>query len=110
MSDPATHAPATEARRTRARPVRGLIGVVVFLLAGEAVGRAGIVDASYLPPSSVVLMRLARLLTDGGFLQDVLATLLAWGSGLLIAIVVAVPAGLLLGSLPVVNTAFQVLV
>ncbi|HEV7933885.1 MAG TPA: ABC transporter permease [Actinomadura sp.] len=94
----------------RARFVRGLIGVLVLLLIGEAVGRAGIVDRSFLPPTSTVLARAAGLLADGGFLQDIAATLLAWGSGLLIAAVIAVPLGLALGSLPIVNSAVRVLI
>jgi NitT/TauT family transport system permease protein len=93
-----------------ARFGRGLIGVLVFLLIGEVIGRAGLVDRTFLPPSSTVLARAGELLTDGEFLQDIAATLLAWGSGLLLAAAIAVPAGLLLGSLPLVNSAAGVLV
>jgi NitT/TauT family transport system permease protein len=84
--------------------------VLVLLLIGEAVGRAGIVDRSFLPPTSAVLARAVRLLTDGGFLHDIAATLLAWGSGLLIAAVIAIPLGLALGSLPIVDSAARVLI
>jgi NitT/TauT family transport system permease protein len=87
-----------------------VIGVLVFLLIGEVIGRIGLVDRSYLPPASTVLARAARLLTDGGFLHDIGFTLRAWALGLLIAIVIAVPAGLVLGSLPFVNSAVRVLI
>jgi NitT/TauT family transport system permease protein len=98
-------------RRGAAGPlVRGLTGVLVLLLAGELAGRAGVVDQSYLPPSSTVLAHAGRLLVDGGFLRDVVFTLGGWSSGLVIAVVIAVPAGVLLGSLPVVDAAARVLV
>lgn len=90
--------------------VRGLTGVLVLLLIGEFFGRAGLVDQSYLPPSSTVLAHAGSLLTDGEFLRDVAFTLGGWSSGLFIAIVIAVPAGVLLGSLPVVDSAARVLV
>lgn len=94
----------------RRRLVRGVIGVLIFLLIGELIGRIGLVDRSYLPPSSTVLARAGGLVTDGGFLQDVGSTLAVWAVGLLIAIVIAVPSGLVLGSLPFVNSAVRVLI
>jgi NitT/TauT family transport system permease protein len=97
-------------RPRRGTFTRGLTGVLAFLLIGEVVGRAGIVDRAFLPPTSTVLGRALGLLTDGGFLQDIAATLLGWGSGLLIAAAIAVPLGLALGSLPFVNSAVRVLI
>jgi NitT/TauT family transport system permease protein len=97
-------------RERAARYARGLIGVLVFLLVGEVIGRAGLVDRTYLPPSSTVLVHIAELLTDGSFLRDIAFTLTGWASGLLIAMVIAIPAGLVLGSLPVVNSAVRMLV
>ncbi|WP_345358663.1 ABC transporter permease [Actinoallomurus liliacearum] len=112
-ASPGDTAPAGPSRQGRpgvARVVRGAIGVLVFLVLWEIIGRAGIVDRTFLPPSSDVLRRLVTLAGDGGFLQDVAATLAAWGSGLLIATLIAVPAGLLLGSVPGINSAVRVLV
>jgi NitT/TauT family transport system permease protein len=114
-----THPPARKpvvvrlsrkARRTAGPLVRGLAGVAVFLLAGEVVGRVGLVDPSYLPPTSTVLAHAGRLLTDGGFLRDIAFTLGGWSAGLLVATAIAVPAGVLFGSLPVVDSAARVLV
>jgi NitT/TauT family transport system permease protein len=90
--------------------VRGSVGIAVVLLAGEVLGRVGLVDQSFLPPSSTVLAHAGRLVTDGGFLRDVAFTLGGWSSGLLLAIVIAVPAGVLFGSVPVVDSAARVLV
>jgi NitT/TauT family transport system permease protein len=85
-------------RRVNPKITRGLVGVVVFLVAAEAVSRLGIVPAHILPPMSQVLLDTAGLLVDPTFLADVGATLTAWAIGLGIAIVVAVPLGLILGS------------
>jgi NitT/TauT family transport system permease protein len=94
----------------RVRLLRGGLGGLVLLLGGEVLGRAGLVDRGYLPPSSAVLARTAGLVADAGFRQDVAATLEVWAAGLLLALVIAVPAGLVLGGLPVVNSAVRVLV
>jgi NitT/TauT family transport system permease protein len=92
------------------RFARGLTGVLVFLLIGETVSRAGLVDSSYLPPPSTILARAVDLITDLSFLRDIAFTLTGWATGLLIAFVIAVPCGLLLGSLPVVNSAVRMLI
>lgn len=112
MNTPVTVVRPFRRLRTRGagRLLRGLAGVVVLLLLGELVGRAGLVDRAFLPPSSTVLAHVGRLVTDGGFLGDVGFTLGAWASGLLLASVIAVPAGVLFGSVPVVDSAARVLV
>ncbi|MBF6333001.1 ABC transporter permease [Nocardia transvalensis] len=96
--------------RTRQRLRRGLTGVVVLLAIAELLGRTGVVSPAVLPLASTVLDRAAGLLGNGRFLADLAATVAAWAIGLLIAVVVAVPAGLVLGSLPGVRTATMVIV
>lgn len=113
MTTSVSAGPRTEPRAGRSctvRALRGIGGVIIFLAIGEIVGRSGIVDRQFLPPSSQVLLRLAGLLTDGSFLGDVAATVMSFAEGLCIAFVIAFPAGLLLGSLPGVNSAVRVLV
>jgi NitT/TauT family transport system permease protein len=83
---------------SRTRLVRGMIGIAVVGLVLEAVTRAELVNPIYLPPASTVLLTSGRILLDAEFLSAVVATLQAWAIGLLIAIAVAVPLGLLLGS------------
>ncbi|WP_233358792.1 ABC transporter permease [Thermomonospora amylolytica] len=90
--------------------VRGATGVAALVAASELLGRAGIVHRDFFPPASAVLLRAAELATDPDFLTDLRITLTAWFLGLLIAIAVAVPAGVLLGSVPLVNTAVQAIV
>jgi NitT/TauT family transport system permease protein len=98
-------------RGTRAaRWVRGAAGLAVFLAAFEALGRAGIVDRSYLPPASAVLERAFSLLGRTDFLDALGATLATWALGLAVAAVAATAAGVLLGSLPGVNAAAAALV
>jgi len=89
---------------------RGVGGVAVFLLAAEAVGRAGVINRAVLPLASTVLARAAGLAVNGQFLADVAATIGAWALGLAIAVVVAVPAGVVLGSLPGVRAATRAMV
>ena len=90
--------------------VRGVCGVVVFLLAAEAFGRADVINRAVLPLASTVLARAAGLAVSGRFLADVAATIGAWALGLAIAVAVAVPAGVVLGSLPGVRAATRAMV
>lgn len=94
----------------RRRVLRGVIGILVFLVFGELIIRAGVLDRTDFPPPTSVFARAGDLLTEGGFLKDIGFTLAVWAGGMVFAIVVAVVAGLLLGSLPVVNSAVRVLV
>ncbi|HEX2314818.1 MAG TPA: ABC transporter permease subunit, partial [Thermomonospora sp.] len=93
-----------------ARWARGAVGVAALFAASELLGRAEIVDRSYLPPASSVVARAAELTGDTLFLQYVLDTLTAWAVGLGLATLLAVPLGLLLGSVPAVNTATRAIV
>lgn len=78
---------------------RRLIGLVAFLALWEVVGRCGLVRAGVLPPASLVLTRFAGLFTDARFLADAASTLLSWVIALGIATAIAVPLGILLGSI-----------
>lgn len=91
------------------RLLRGTIGVAAFLAVGELVGRSGIVSQRYLPPTSDVLSALVSIVGDG-FAADVWTTTRHWLIGLLVAVAIGVPLGLLLGSVPLLNTASRVAV
>jgi NitT/TauT family transport system permease protein len=84
--------------KRRTAVIRGAIGLLAVLLVAEVVSRSGIVSEVFLPPTSVVLLRVGELLIDPEFLGQVLATLQAWAIGLLICIVVSITIGVLLGS------------
>jgi NitT/TauT family transport system permease protein len=100
---------ARAARRVRAGR-RGLSGVVVFVALAELASRTGLINPAALPPISEVLVEAARLLVDGAFLAEVRATVVAAGTGLAAATLVAVPAGLLLGSFRLANQAASAVV
>ncbi|MFG3443066.1 ABC transporter permease [Nonomuraea sp. NPDC047897] len=90
-----------------ARLLRGLAGAAGFLVAGELVLRFALSDDLVFPPPSVVLYEAARLLADADFLAGVGTTLSNWAIGLLIAVAVAVPLGVLLGALAPVERAVR---
>jgi NitT/TauT family transport system permease protein len=92
------------------RWARGVAGLAILAAASEILGRAGIVHRDYLPPASAVLARSIGLLGDTEFLSGVWSTVRAWAIGLAIAVGGGVPLGLLLGSVPVVNTAVRAIV
>ncbi|MFI7638171.1 ABC transporter permease [Nonomuraea sp. NPDC049400] len=92
---------------TGARLLRGAAGAAGFLVAGELVIRFGLSEDLLFPPPSAILYEAARLPADAGFLAGVGTTLANWALGLLIAIAVAVPAGVLLGALSPVERAIR---
>ncbi|MFC4592181.1 ABC transporter permease [Sphaerisporangium corydalis] len=93
-----------------ARVARGAAGVAGLLIAGELAGITGLIDPDLLPRMSTVLSGAVSLATDGDFLLDVQGTLLVWGLGLLIAVLIAVPLGVLLGSMPRTERAVRPLI
>ncbi len=106
---PVTAAPA--ARKARAaRWRRGLTGVIAFLVIAELLGVTGVIPRSVLPLTSTVLGHAVTLLGSGRFLADLGATVEAWAAGLAITIVIGVPVGVLLGSLPGVRVATRAVV
>ncbi|MEU8266224.1 ABC transporter permease [Sphaerisporangium sp. NPDC049002] len=82
------------------RVVRGAAGAAVLLIAAELAGRSGLIDPVLLPPVSTVLAAAGGLVADTEFWTDLWGTVTVWAIGLLIAIVIAVPLGVLLGTLP----------
>ncbi|GGR76613.1 hypothetical protein GCM10010252_13990 [Streptomyces aureoverticillatus] len=93
------------AGRRWGRALLGALGVCGALLLVELVARSGVFDDQALPPASSVLARAAEMAVDDGFLGDLWTTVSVWLGGLGLAVLLAVPAGLLLGSLPRLDTA-----
>jgi NitT/TauT family transport system permease protein len=89
----------TPSRHPRlARVLRGVVGVVALFVILEALTRAELVNPTYLPPASTVLVTTGRILVDPEFLGNAGGTLTAWAMGMVIATAIAVPLGLVLGS------------
>lgn len=77
--------------------VRGVVGAGILFGALEALTRAELVNASYLPPASSIVRETIDLLGRGEFLDSVWFTAQACLIGLLLATLVAVPLGIGLG-------------
>jgi NitT/TauT family transport system permease protein len=108
---PAHAAPASPARKARAaRWRRGLTGVIAFLVIAELLGVTGIIPTSVLPLMSTVLGHVFTLLGSGRFLADLAATVEAWAVGLAVTVIIGVPVGVLLGSVPGVRVATRAVV
>ncbi|RJL18870.1 ABC transporter permease [Bailinhaonella thermotolerans] len=90
--------------------LRGAAGVAGLLIAWELVVRTGLVSDKLLPYASTVLVEAVRILGSAEFLTSVAGTMTAWAIGLLYAIAIAVPLGILLGSLPAVEIALRPIV
>ncbi|MFI6508165.1 ABC transporter permease [Streptosporangium sp. NPDC050855] len=94
----------------RTRVVRGVIGALAATGLAEAVVRLGVADPEVVPPVSAVLLRSVTLAGDPVFLAGVADTVLAWLTGLALAVVVAVVAGVVLGSVPWLSAPSRVVV
>jgi NitT/TauT family transport system permease protein len=92
------------------RGARGAAGAAGLLIAAELAGWSGLIDPVLLPRMSTVLARAAELLVDPEFLTDIWGTMTIWATGLLIAAVIAVPLGMLLGTFPRAELAARPLV
>jgi NitT/TauT family transport system permease protein len=92
------------------RFLRQLAGVAALLLGWEGFSRSGVILREFFPPPSEVFVELLRMLGQTEFLLDLVATLLAWLIAVAVAMVVAVPGGLLLGSIPLVRTGIGVVI
>jgi NitT/TauT family transport system permease protein len=87
------------------RLIRNLAGVVVLLLIWEAFGRSGYLPQDFFPPPTVVAGTLWDQLTSVDYLRAVLATLLAWLIAFGVSLAIAIPAGLILGTVPFIRVA-----
>lgn len=94
----------------KTRAVRGAVGVAGAVAVIELVSRTGLVDETALPPASTIVARAVEQLGDAAFRDGLASTLGAWAGGMLIAIAVAVPLGLALGSIRWLGTASRVVV
>jgi NitT/TauT family transport system permease protein len=98
---------SSRARRMTRKAGLGLAGVVVLLgLLQIAEGAAGVNQALF-PLPSAVLAQSWDLISAGPFWSAVGSTLTAWGEAMVFIVLIAVPLGLILGSLPAVASALN---
>lgn len=92
------------------RLVRNTIGTVGVLALCELVGRSGLVNPDQLPPPSVIGARLVEMFNDYDFSVDVVETIGSWAAAIVIATLIAVPLGVLFGSVPIIGSATSAIV
>ena len=90
------------------RWVQGIAGIVAFLILAEVIGL--FIPTSVLPRAFTVLGKVVSLAGSGEFLGDMGATLEAWVFAMLITVVIGVPLGLFLGSVPGVRYALRAVI
>lgn len=90
--------------------VQSVVGLAGFFGIWEIASRTDLVPAYYVPPPSVVLPTIVRLLGEREFLLEVVASVLAMAIALLTAAAIAIPAGLILGSVPALRKAIMVII
>ncbi|QEW01122.1 ABC transporter permease [Microbacterium caowuchunii] len=94
--------------RRRFRPrnaILGIVGILVFLAIWEIASQTGLVNPTYLPPPTVVIPHLFQIATFPDFWLAVGDTMLAWGLGMLIALVLACVLGVIIGLSPFLRRA-----
>jgi len=94
---------ATSLRRSQRLTVpktiwRGLLGVLVLLALWQGTAAVGFVRPEYYPSATRVLAEAAYLLAQPSFLYEVAVTLASMFAGLVLASLVAIPLGCLLGT------------
>jgi ABC-type nitrate/sulfonate/bicarbonate transport system permease component len=77
---------------------RRSLAILLFCLACELLPRTGFVDRVFLPPFSEIILAAQRLVLSGALAEHAAASILRSSSGLALAILIAVPAGLIIGS------------
>lgn len=93
-----------------ARAWRGLVGILVVVLAAETLRHTGLPGAAFLPSMPALFGLALSLFVDGEFLGHVLATLRAAAIGLLLATLIGVPGGIALGSVEWLHSATKTLI
>jgi ABC-type nitrate/sulfonate/bicarbonate transport system permease component len=90
--------PAPPGRRRGQDVGLPLVGVAVAVLIFEIVPRIGLIDRRFLPPASEMFGALFDRVADGSIWQPVGQTLQGWALGLGTALLIALPLGILIGS------------
>jgi ABC-type nitrate/sulfonate/bicarbonate transport system permease component len=101
--------PAGSVRRDRVLTVLvPLVSIAAALLAWELISRTGLISQRDLPAMSTAFHELWNLMTTRAFWVDYLETLRGWALGIVLATLLAVPIGIVLGSSDFLGSAFRV--
>ena len=85
-----------------------LASIAAALLAWELVSRTGLISQRDLPAMSTAFRELWELMTTRAFWVDYLETIRGWALGIVLATLLAVPIGIVLGSSDFLGSAFRV--
>lgn len=96
-----------QAISSRMELVLGMAGVILFLLIWQLASVSELVPRQFFPPPSDVLAALIMLFSEKDFLHDVVASATRVAVSFSIAVAVALPLGLLMGSFSKVNAFFN---
>lgn len=102
-------APAVRRESSAAVWLPGAAFVLAVTAVVEIAARAGLLSA-YFPPPSATIAALWRGLLDGDISSQVGMTLLSFAEGLILATVLAVSIGVLMGAIPIVYDALKTIV
>jgi ABC-type nitrate/sulfonate/bicarbonate transport system permease component len=85
-----------------------LVSIAAALVAWELVSRTGLISQRDLPAMSTAFRELWELMTTRAFWVDYLETIRGWALGIVLATLLAVPIGIVLGSSDFLGSAFRV--
>jgi len=85
-----------------------LVSIAVALVAWELISRTGLISERDLPAMSTAFHELWELMTTRAFWIDYLETIRGWALGIVLATLLAVPIGIVLGSSDFLGSAFRV--
>jgi NitT/TauT family transport system permease protein len=88
---------ARKVGRAAASVLRSSVALLAFVAVWELAPRLGLADPVFLPPASEVATTFAGLVADGTIPAQIGTSLARAGTGFLLAVVVAIPAGLVIG-------------
>lgn len=91
--------------RTLRKIALGVAGILGFLVTWQLLPTLGIVDPQYFPTATATLAQLGQEVRDLEFWRNIGRTLTAWAIGLLIATVLAVVLGTVIGLVPFLRRA-----
>jgi len=83
--------------------VKGIFGIIVFLLLWEVCSRLGVIDNIFIPPFSKICVSLWKLLKSGELGYHAYISLWRALMGLSLGVAVALPLGMLVGQIPIVE-------
>jgi NitT/TauT family transport system permease protein len=87
-----------------------LVGIFAILLIWFLVSTLKILDVFFLPSPQIVLLELAKLVLNGTLNQDIWSTMIRFAESFIIALIIGIPLGMILGSSSKLYESMEVLI